>query len=242
MNIAVCFYGQPRFIDNILSYESHKQKIFNQGNVDVFAHYWFDEEETNFIASDWSKKHNNYIHKNAPKLIKDYYNPVKIFQEKPKSFDENNTIKDLCRTLPYFSENNFYNLQSHLYSFEQSFNLLKEYCKENDKQYDFVVSTRFDNHIVNFPDLNILEKNALYIDRRCGNNFTDVILLFGVSMLESFTPYSKFQQITKETNLFIAEEYKRLSFLHHHTTNNMRYIDLHARVLRSEFDSFGEGL
>lgn len=242
MNIAVCFYGQPRFIDNKLSYESHKHKIFNQGNVDVFAHYWFDEEQTAFIASDWSKKHNNYIHKNAPELIQEYYNPVRIKQEKPKPFVENNIIKDKCSLLPYYSENNFYNLQSHLYSFEQSFRLLKEYSKETNKQYDFIVSTRFDNYIVNFPDLNILDKNSLYIDRRCGNNFTDVILLFGFSILESFTPYSNFQKITTETKLFIAEEYKRLSFLQYHSMNNIQYIDLHARVLRSESDCFGEGL
>jgi len=60
MNIALCFYGQPRFIDNPLGHSSHKKHIYSQGNVDVYTHYWFSPIHTTFKASDWVSKHNNY--------------------------------------------------------------------------------------------------------------------------------------------------------------------------------------
>ena len=41
MKIALCFSGQPRYIDK--SFEQYQKGIFEKNDVDVFAHMWWDE-------------------------------------------------------------------------------------------------------------------------------------------------------------------------------------------------------
>ena len=42
MKIALCFSGQPRFIEQVAPYV--KENIIGDYDVDVFAHLWFDED------------------------------------------------------------------------------------------------------------------------------------------------------------------------------------------------------
>ena len=77
MRVALCFYGQPRFIDNKIGYESHNEHIISKVDTDIYTHFWFDREQTTFNTSDWALKHNSYIHPDSPKLISDLYAPKK---------------------------------------------------------------------------------------------------------------------------------------------------------------------
>lgn len=237
MKIALCLYGQPRFIDNELGHLSHKNHIFSQGQVDVFAHYWFDREKDIFETSDWSSHHNNYIHPESDKLIQEFYSPKSFLEEKPKTqFDFEDTI-DIAARLQFFTVNNFYNLRSHLYSFEKSLSLVKE----SNEEYDFVISSRYDNYIYSFPNLKELSKERIYIDSRCNGNFTDAILLFGFNLLQFFTPYSNFREVINKVPLLTSEEFKKHSFLLHKDEGFFSHLfDLHAQLLRSKTDTVGQ--
>ena len=57
MKVALCFYGQPRFIDNKIGYESHNEHIISKVDTDIYTHFWFDREQTTFNTSDWALKH-----------------------------------------------------------------------------------------------------------------------------------------------------------------------------------------
>lgn len=237
MKIALCFYGQPRYIDNPLSYQTHKDHIYSQGTVDVYTHYWFNSSLTTYKTSDWSQKYENYVHSETPKIITELYNPKKYLEEKPKEdFDYNNFEQNVTH-FSYYSSNNMKNLQSHLYSFEKCLNLVKE----SNTDYDFVIMSRFDNKIVTMPDLKTQPKEKVLLNNFVGNGcFPDVIVAFDYKLIDYFKPYTQFLEVTKHVSLFTAEEYKKHSFLLHRTINDFHYTNLYATVLRSKNDCIGQ--
>jgi hypothetical protein len=241
MKVALCLFGQPRFIDNEFGQESHKHHIYKQSEVDVFAHYWFDKESTVFNSSDWSTHHNNYVHPKSDELIQKFYTPKVYLEEKPKEKFDYEELKETCSKLSFFSENNFYNLRSHLYSFEKSLSLLESHVSKTGETYDYIVSSRYDNKIEFFPDLNKLTKERVYIDSRCNYNFTDAILLFDFNFLSYFKPYTNFKKLTSIVPAFTSEEYKKYSFLLNRSRDSFSHIDdLHARLLRARDDFVGQ--
>lgn len=83
--LAICFYGQPRFIDNDIVYKRYTELI-NQYNADVYVHSWVSNTENIMDASDWSKQ-NNFIEKlNSAEQIVSMYNPKKVLFEPPQNF------------------------------------------------------------------------------------------------------------------------------------------------------------
>tara|TARA_R100001163_G_C5068190_1_gene208136 strand:+ start:3686 stop:4078 length:393 start_codon:yes stop_codon:yes gene_type:complete len=49
------------------------------------------------------------------------------------------------------------------YSIKQCNQLMNKYISETNTKYDFVIKIRYDAIILNFPDLNKLHKNKLYL-------------------------------------------------------------------------------
>ena len=239
MDIALCFYGQPRFIDNHNSYDSYRHHIYSQGDVDVFTHYWFDSNDDKFKTSDWSSNFDNYLHKDTINIIKKLYNPVKSIADK-REFLENENVKENVKNLNYFSENNFYNLQSHLYSYEQTFKLLSEHMQQTNKKYDFVVMSRFDLKVTDFPNLSTLDKNKLYINGFGGHTFTDAIFILDSKFINSFNVYSNFEKISNITSIFTSEEYKKNCFLLNNKKEDFSFINLRGGLLRSKNDNIGQ--
>lgn len=237
MKIALCFYGQPRFIDNILGFESHKKHILDRAHVDVFAHFWFDENQSTFAASDWSLKHNSYIHPESLKIISNLYAPKITVVEPPRNTFDYSDLEPLATHLNYYSPNNYKNLQSHLYSFEKVLSLVEN----TEEKYDFIIMSRFDNRVVAMPDFDTLPKDKVFINNTCGGgNFADVIVMFDYELGKYFKPYTNFKTILQKVPLFTAEEFKKHSFLLTQTIDKFSYVNILARVLRGKTDTSGE--
>jgi hypothetical protein len=239
MRLALCLYGQPRFIDNDFCSNSIKTHIFSKYDVDVFAHCWFDENADVYATSDWSKHHQNYVNKECIKIIQEKYSPKAFLYEEPKQFKQHDHLKERCSTLPYFSENNFYNLQSHLYSFESSLRSLINYVEETKTTYDFVISTRYDILVSSFPKPDSLSRSMVYVDGKY--QFSDGIYLFDYEFIEQFKPFSEFEEITKTVPLFTSEEYKKHTFIRNNGMEKVsNSIGIYTSLARSKTDNTGQ--
>ena len=73
MKVALLFFGQARFIDSPLSYNSIKEHLLDKYDVDIFAHTWWTENEENFSASTNVRGEDMPVHSNTLELIKTQY-------------------------------------------------------------------------------------------------------------------------------------------------------------------------
>lgn len=73
MKVALCFSGQPRYIEK--SYEQFKKNILDHNDVDIYAHMWWDD----------SYKGKSFVWESKDKYPEDY-SPLDKFSElfKPK--------------------------------------------------------------------------------------------------------------------------------------------------------------
>ena len=71
MKIALCFSGQPRYIEE--SYEQFSKGLFEKNDVDVFAHFWWDE----------SYKGKPFVWESSDRYPEDY-DPLEVFSKKFK--------------------------------------------------------------------------------------------------------------------------------------------------------------
>ena len=144
MKIALCLYGQPRFIDNPNIKKTINEKILSQQNIDVYGHFWYDDSVQKFHGSDWHNAPTVHyqggpfdVIPNTLDIIKDNYNLTNLnnfVYEPPKDFS-NILTKDEMFALSiktknpwddhnYYSPNNVKSLLSHLYSIETALNLI----------------------------------------------------------------------------------------------------------------------
>ena len=166
MKIALCLFGQPRYISNSRIFEHHKKAIYSQGDVDVFTHYWFDSNKDTFERSDWSYSENLTISKDTVEIIESRYKPKNQIFEPQIDFTPSPKIKKIVDNLKdqrFNNDKNIFNIYSQLYSIEKSIQLFQDYSKENSIKYDFIILTRFDVILWSFPKLTNLERKKYYI-------------------------------------------------------------------------------
>ena len=213
MRVALCFFGQPRVIENPHTYQSHVDHIISKYDVDVYAHTWISGGERELEYSDWvSRNTRSAEHPNAANIIIDRYNPKKYIFEEPRVFslDEvsRETIKS-CGPCPagayYWSLNNENNTLSHLYSLSNSIKLL------DGESYDWVVLSRYDNYIDHFPNLNELDSNSLYLSSQY-NHFVDVMMFGGQEHVSRLNCFDQIPDLCTKIGYFTPEEFKRVSY------------------------------
>jgi hypothetical protein len=163
MKIAICFSGEPRFVEECYPL-IRKNIIEKNDSIDFFVHTWYSEESCNkpLYSNEISSFGRSHIEKGVIQKIIDLYDPIKIKVERPIDFlnsdlnwgdsinkyfgggsDGSITKEDFRR----IKINNFY---SFMYSNMKSLLLKKEYELSKDFKYDTVVRFRFDN-IVKTP-------------------------------------------------------------------------------------------
>lgn len=247
MKVALSFFGQPRFIDNDVCYLSHKKFIMDNYDTDVFAHYWFDETLENFHIQ---KEHNfhNYVCKESPKIIEEYYNPIVKMEEKPKPreiFDDfAGDIKPQISHLDWFNEDHYYHNLSHLYSTEMSLKLVSDYMEKTGVEYDFVISTRMDAKIINFPNLHHIERGKIYsVGRYPPKSFVDAILIFDTKLI-NFKPYTNFKESVKIAEMFHPDVLKKrayqISYNDHELLNLTNHYNFEVSLIRGREDRNGQ--
>jgi hypothetical protein len=175
MKIAVCFSGQPRFVDYAFPYIKHN--VFLDNNIDVFAHLWFDDDLTSKpykYGGNGTWQHQR-IEKNAIEVFKTLYNPVALKSEPSKKFKISSleeTYDISCRKYkqgsinnplePNFYERDINNIFSYYYSLNQVCLLKKEYEYLHNFKYDVVIRLRTDAVVFTPINQHKIKDNTLY--------------------------------------------------------------------------------
>ena len=241
MRIAALFFGQPRFIDNPHCFSSQSEKIFSQGNVDVFAHLWETEGEE-YVISTWGKKHECPVGGNDLQKFVEKYKPKKLIVEKDRDFFDPAFHDLISRRFPFTNEKNTHACFSQLYSIEKCVELFEEHAEE----YDVVILMRNDLCVWEFPRLHGLDLSSFYASSLFSKeHFADLCYIFHPKYLKAFKGYT-FLQENKTDKGFInslrspgAEQVKRLSFLKHFSDHEIKQTPIPVRVVR-DINSRGE--
>jgi len=157
MNIAILLTGHYR--SAIQTYESFHQ-AFAHLQPKIFCHSYNKISHKNHVW--WNKTGDG---EKANKIItKDnfiFYKPTKLLIEQEQVF--------VCKDKPLYNEVGGYNsVHGMWYSIEQAYNLMLEYEKENNMQFDIVIKTRYDlfyNTKINMNEIKDVFKNpnTIYI-------------------------------------------------------------------------------
>lgn len=191
MKVALLFFGQPRYVDNIDIIETYKKSILDKYETDVFCHMWWKETGGEYDYSSWSKIDKCPISKNAPEIITNNYNPIIIGIEDPKTFEFPTNAKKFVDDKftgkhpdgNHWNSKNYSNVMSQLYSIKSVTNILNSYSDEIKINYDWIVLARYDTVLINFPNLNHCNPDKFYLPGH-HPRFPDTIHAFGPKFLE----------------------------------------------------------
>ena len=132
MNIALCFYGQPRFYG--ITFHNYFNHILEKYNPDVFIHTWWSKNMVGSLypCAPWAiaaLSEEDRIVKNSviDDLIK-FYNPKKI------KYDDYNLVNIKHHKPNYYQYYTQYAVKE----------LLTQYELEKEIEYDLVIRARFD--------------------------------------------------------------------------------------------------
>ncbi len=165
MKTALCFSGEPRFVEEC--YHGIKSNILDiNENIDVFVHTWFSDdisEKRLYSKYVSSFSGDSTIRRDSVLKIRELYKPISIIVDEPRIFlnsdinwgDSVNKYYgdgDPNLSIEAFTKIKINNMYSFLYSNMKSIFQKKEYELENNFTYDCVVRFRFDN-IVKRPIL-----------------------------------------------------------------------------------------
>ena len=218
MKIALCIFGQPRYIESEAVYRTQQQAIFNQGDVDVFVHTWFNDTQTHFDQSDWSYSKNLLVNKNAISIINDRYKPCDMIYEPQIKFDISDDTLKIAAERPdsrFNSEKNIFNTKSQLYSIQKSIELCENHITKTNTKYDFIILTRFDVFIHTFPNLQDLEKEKYYVGgfNTVGGYYpgwNDYIQVFDPMFLKANKTYDHYDECLSKCKSLCIEEMKQI--------------------------------
>jgi hypothetical protein len=177
LRVAICFSGQPRFVNEC--YAGIKNNLLDQNpgdDFDVFVHTWYSEDSAEKVL--YSNELSSFsgdakIKSGVIEDIKKLYSPKKIITDEPKKI-----ISDICfdnvsekyfagysssgLTRKEFGDIKVNNLYSMWYSILQSNLLKREYELSSGKIYDIVIRFRFDNICRRPIVLNDINPDFLY--------------------------------------------------------------------------------
>jgi hypothetical protein len=183
MNIAICFYGQPRKYKQVLS---QWKKIISELNADVFIHTWYGQDR-------------GRVDIDINELIEDF-SPKEIEVSSPHKFTE---------LIPEDSkyENQSYHGMNQAYTINKSIQLLESYSYNFKKSYDVVIKTRFDITLQNVDDFiefvkTKIENNKLYVaaNHWVGSEMFDDNIMVGKAREVIYISHRYFQHTIEYIN------------------------------------------
>lgn len=218
MKVALCFFGQPRYIDSDRIPALFKKAIHAQADVDVFTHFWFKDGETELSQSEWSYSKNLSVAPNTVERVKELYDPIVMEYEPQIDFTPDQETKDIINKLPFQKFNqdkNIFNVKSQLYSINRVIELLQRYMVKNCITYDFAIITRFDIILKTFPVLKNLKKGKFYLGGypNVGGTypgFNDYVHILDPELLEGCKAFYDFKKLVSKANSLCIEEIKQI--------------------------------
>ena len=243
MKVALCIFGQPRFLDNNNPFKSHKKHILDKYDVDCYCHVWWKKGIKEFDANPWAFQSEkcNVTCLDPIDVILSQYNPLRISVEEPKKFQLSEKTFNLTRrafpTDFRWSETILSNICSHLFTIENSVRLI-----EHSNKYDFIIVSRYDNYIHSMPNLYKLNISKFYLSDH-HFRFPDLMYIFGNKFIESQYTFSNIDNLAeKYINDFwepSAECYKYYNYLDKFSLDDLVKIPLPIRVVR-DTKGFGD--
>lgn len=171
MKIAVCFSGQPRFINECS--ESIITNLFQNYSVDVFAHLWFDKHLINNPykyggSGEWQ---NQRISEKSIDDFSEKYNPISILVEPSCNFYDSYMENDFeisqnrywpgSLNEPDYMKRQIKNTLSNFYSMSEVSRLKNRYEYSKNFKYDWVFRLRTDVFVHDPIELFRYNKNSL---------------------------------------------------------------------------------
>lgn len=156
MKVALCFSGQPRYLND--AYDGIYENILEKYSPDVFVHTWWEESMANKkmdLSQTLSYGRSYYWEENTIDIIQKLYSPKKLFYQPQIEFE---TYQDVDYELLRPSH-----VHSMFYSIEESNKLKIQYENENRFVYDAVIRCRFDVKFNKF-DIDFSEVDMGYIN------------------------------------------------------------------------------
>lgn len=236
VRLAVLFYGQPRFINNVMTFLHNKHTIYDKYKTDFFVHTWFDKEQKSFDVSTWSNITNCYVEPNTIEIINNLYKPLVFNYEKPKNFQFNVLLKKFIDDNFYYNSKNYNNLLSHLNSIQKVSRDFNHYVNYNKIKYDFILLNRFDSFVTGVPELINLDRQKFYIPNN-HSRFPDTAILFSHKFLE--WSMNLFDDTQLEVNLYqdmwepSPEAFKYLSFVKRFNKLDIQPCEIYGHFVRS---------
>lgn len=211
-NIALVYFGQPRFTNNFLSLPSQYNKIYKKYKTDVFAYLWYAEnveyDKSNWTFKDDTKRQKNIVHENAINHLKKYYKNIDIRYETPRKFEPHIQIP-IEKIIAINVQKNVSNILSQLYIFQKAGDYLNQ--KSDISKYDFIVILRTDLCIRKFPNLNNLTA-GFYISS-VHKRFPDLIYIFSPTFLKFTKAFDNLKSLNwSKIDEFIPELLKQSSY------------------------------
>lgn len=238
MRIALLLYGQPRFADHPLIYQTIQREIFSKYYVDCFCHTWWDPDNLVFSSSSWStiqgvKSYNG----RTLDCIKNTYNPKVFSHQLPVDFTD--LSSNFLPGSHIKTKQNAANVFSQLYSLQQVARSFNEFSNVNSLDYKFIILARYDTVTVNVPDLNYCNPANIYL---CGThtNFPDLIQIVGslnfhwvLHVFDNAT--TAFAELPNPTPESIRQHaFNRYGL----PASNICYTSMHSECIRSNSDAF----
>jgi hypothetical protein len=255
MKIALLFYGQARFIDSPYIINSFKEHILDKYDTDVFCHTWWSESMDTFISSTNTENEDIPVYKNTIQHINDIFKPKILLYDSQINFldipfckeyiigmmEHPNWKQDNWKWNTSFrNSKNYFNICSALYSKERSIQIFEEYCKKNNVQYDFIILSRYDLSIINFPDLLLLDKSKIYISNS-HPYWPDEMYITNYKYLDGFKGYSYIENNISNNNFLqgldraVGESLKEACFYEYFNKDDVVPINIRTSILRGKY-------
>ncbi len=203
MKIALCFWGQPRFIENPAVFNGLNKVLFSnpEYNVDIYVHTWFNENGT-MVGSNWSGIHHKMNPKTLDYIVNRYRNNLKhlVWMAQP-NFLLDDRFKPLrqqmCDNMQssvyMVNDINFNALCSQMVSTHEAINLIRHAGIE---QYDWIILMRQDCCLFKLPDLTTLDPNKLYCALTGPESIKDDYFIFNPKNSQVFNMVDALQTYT----------------------------------------------
>lgn len=246
LNVALLLFGQLRWIDNPHTTPSHHQFIINKYRTDVFGHFWNPEKTEKLSQSGHVAHAPSPSDPNAPQKIQQQYDFSAIKFEDPIRFDFADTLykKAKARDWPLIWQdgwfewpNAFNNILSQQYTVQSVCMLFKQYCMRHpEKRYDFIILSRPDICIWDYPDLRHLTPGKFYLSNH-HFKFPDLAFVFDLKYLPTFDNlYLNTLNITDDELYSLwepnAEALKFNSFRKYFSPDQLNPIPFPVRIVR----------
>lgn len=226
MRVGLCFFGQPRFLNSLRSFSSHRSAL-SKYSVDIFVHCWWSRTPADSVASSWSTIKQAPYDRDTIKTIRNLYRPVHAVYEEPREFDVDESL--IGRVEFIKSRTDLNNIKSHLYSIKRVGQCLRDYTDPSD--YDFIVLSRFDNVIENFPRLEDLPPKFYKMADHPG--LADQLFYFAPKYIDFLNVYDRYDELNR---MGADHTLEKLKLMHYDTTfvdDPMIKSDFYVTLVRS---------